>query len=69
MSFKGEAIGRSSHTNTFNRHSLYRMGYSKSDGSWRKGATEEEVEDDKVEGEDPFSPPRDCKVSSKIKLF
>ena len=42
ISFEGEATSRLSHTDTYNHHTLYWMGFTKADGHWSKGSKKEE---------------------------
>ena len=68
VSFKGEVVYRLSYTDTYNNHSLRRMGFVRVDGRWTKGrvvAVEEEIdeEEEQAEGEGPSSPvPRPSSV-------
>ena len=62
VSFKEEVVCRLSYTDTYNNHSLRRMGFVRVDGRWVKGraaAVEEEddEEEEHAEGEGPSSPP------------
>ena len=60
--FEGETVTRLSHSDTINRYTLYRMGFSKIDGGWSKGVKE------RAEEERPSSPPRDHRASPNIQF-
>ena len=58
ISFEWEATSRLFHTDTYNRSTLHRMGFTKVDGHWSKGTKEEE---DRAEREGPSSLPHECR--------
>ena len=66
ISFEGEVVARLSHSDTINRHTLHRMGFSKTDGGWTKGV-EQRTKDRAEEG--PSSPLRDHKASPDIQFI
>ena len=62
VSFEGEAVARLSHSDTINRHTLHRMGFSKTDDGWTKGV--EERAEDRAEEEGPSLPLYDHRAVS-----
>ena len=67
ISFEGEAVARLSHSDTINRHTPHRMGFSKTDGGWTKGV--EERAEDRAEEEGPSSPLHDHRASPDIQFI
>ena len=78
VSCEGEASTKLSHVDTFNQHTLHRMGFTKTDGGWIKRSeeraeeragerTEDRAEDrteDRAEEEGPSSPVHDFRAAS-----
>ena len=79
VSCEGEAPTKLSHVDTFNQHSLHRMGITKTVGGWIKGSEErtddraetraEDRTEGRVEEESPSSPVHDFRAASPDTQF